>query len=92
VAKLAFQPPPSSYTFAIHEGKETLMVQDVYGRTLPFTPPGELTVIKDIRTRRGNTICAFYIQQPEALFTLLFSHGNAVRLPPSPLSLIPSTA
>jgi hypothetical protein len=35
-------------------------------------------IVNDIRTSRGNRLAALYLEQPDARFTIVFSHGNAV--------------
>ena len=59
---LLFQPQPSSYT------------DESLGAALSmYSPPGQVIHLHS----GGQTITAFYLPNPNARFTLLFSHGNA---------------
>eukprot|EP00051_Salpingoeca_urceolata_P019251 m.278851 g.278851 ORF g.278851 m.278851 type:complete len:319 (+) comp19384_c0_seq14:3672-4628(+) len=82
VAKFAFMPPTCSYTFEDVGGgiKELHVRFDPTEQAMPFTPPGNLHLLPAVPTRRGNNIAAFYLENPDAMFTILFSHGNAVDL------------
>eukprot|EP00056_Hartaetosiga_gracilis_P002026 m.49926 g.49926 ORF g.49926 m.49926 type:complete len:313 (-) comp10876_c0_seq1:106-1044(-) len=86
VAKLAFQ-PPSSPAYEFRDGAamtQELWVEDqMHPRNtsfVKFTSPIETHIIRDIQTRRGNTLCALYLEHPASRATLLYSHGNAVDL------------
>ncbi|CAB3410767.1 unnamed protein product [Caenorhabditis bovis] len=79
VSKLAFMPPESSYTIS-----ENNKLQLIEGKAGWPHDPSYLTNCVDmcvVRTRRRNKICCSMIRPtPNAHFTLLFSHGNAVDL------------
>jgi hypothetical protein len=93
VWQLSFFPPsPPSYEL---EGLDMLLVDpDTQHKTL-FTPPGQLHIL-NLRSRRGNNVKAFYHEIPQAKYTLLYSHGNAVCCLPVRqsqfLTLLPSCA
>lgn len=71
-AKLAFFPPnPPSYK----------LVEGSTGReTLSDFPEREDVDVLRLRTRRGNEVVAVYIRNPQAVSTVLYSHGNAADL------------
>ncbi|EYC29265.1 hypothetical protein Y032_0006g2873 [Ancylostoma ceylanicum] len=77
VSKLAFMPPESSYTIT-----ESNRLHLLEGRAEWPHDPEYLTSNVEMhvaRTRRRNKISCVYVRPaPNAYFTLLFSHGNAV--------------
>ncbi|XP_020595229.1 protein ABHD17C-like, partial [Phalaenopsis equestris] len=73
-AKFAFFPPiPPSYG---------VVVEDVDAGRLTMTgvPNRANVAVHRLRTRRGNHIIAMYVNNPSAVLTLLYSHGNAADL------------
>ena len=76
--------PPSPPTYEIREeGKVlSLFITDPYNSSDPhlrrFEPHVPCYVLRDIKTRKGNTLAAFYLEVPNAEQAILFSHGNAV--------------
>lgn len=82
VAKYAFMPPTCTYTVEM-DPEPALVLHDAVtrdGTDQLFSPPGNLHLFKDIKTRRGNTLAAFYLEHPGSDFTIIYSHGNAVDL------------
>ncbi len=55
-----------------------MIVTDPLGVSEPLTPPGQLHLLT-LQTRNRNSLAAFFHELPGATYTLLFSHGNAVR-------------
>lgn len=69
-AKLAFFPPdPPSYRVAEEKGTRELRMMEVAEKE-------NVDVLK-LKTKRGTEIVSFYVRNPEAKLTLLYSHGNA---------------
>ncbi|CAA2974064.1 Hypothetical predicted protein [Olea europaea subsp. europaea] len=69
-AKLAFFPPdPPSYRVAEEKGTRKLRMMEVVEKE-------NVDVLK-LKTKRGTEIVSFYVRNPEAKLTLLYSHGNA---------------
>lgn len=82
-AKMAFAPPqPASYEFREQEHQLHMYISNPFEPSdttrRKFEPFAPLHIIRDIRTRRGNTLAAFYIEVQDSPLTILFSHGNAV--------------
>eukprot|EP00730_Choanoeca_flexa_P014307 TRINITY_DN6211_c0_g1_i1.p1 TRINITY_DN6211_c0_g1~~TRINITY_DN6211_c0_g1_i1.p1 ORF type:complete len:365 (+),score=63.73 TRINITY_DN6211_c0_g1_i1:82-1176(+) len=82
-AKMAFAPPaPPTYEFKEENHRISMFISNPFEPDDPerrrFEPPANVHIVRDIRTRRGSTICAFYLEVADSPLTLLFSHGNAV--------------
>ncbi|KAH9605917.1 hypothetical protein KSS87_010242 [Heliosperma pusillum] len=80
-AKFAFFPPsPATYEVKKRDSDGKLVA--VSGSTGVQIPQGDdpLLNIHVIETKRGNKIVAFYLKNPYARLTLLYSHGNAADL------------
>ncbi|KAJ7943879.1 Alpha/beta hydrolase domain-containing protein 17C [Quillaja saponaria] len=81
-AKFAFFPPsPPTYQIKKREdGKITVVSSSSSGcMPIPLKDDNFLDVLL-IDTKRGNKIVAFYLRNPSARVTLLYSHGNAADL------------
>ncbi|ONI05869.1 hypothetical protein PRUPE_5G027400 [Prunus persica] len=83
-AKFAFF-PPSPPTYKIqkrdHDGKLTVVASASTTTSLPVPHADDLSLdVLLIDTKRGNKIVAFYLRNPYARLTLLYSHGNAADL------------
>ncbi|TQD96986.1 hypothetical protein C1H46_017385 [Malus baccata] len=85
-AKFAFFPPsPPTYKIQKRErdGKLSAVAASATTNTtsLPAVPPDNKSLdVLVIDTKRGNKIVAFYLRNPYARLTLLYSHGNAADL------------
>eukprot|EP00045_Choanoeca_perplexa_P003926 m.34394 g.34394 ORF g.34394 m.34394 type:complete len:348 (+) comp12299_c0_seq1:57-1100(+) len=84
-AKMAFQPPqPATYEFKVEDHRINIYISnpfEIHDRTRrKFEPLSPVHVLRDVRTRRGNTLAAFFIEVESSPLTILFSHGNAVDL------------
>ena len=79
-AKFAFFPPspPTYHVTKTHDGKLTA-VSSSTSSTFPAAGDASLDV-RVVKTRRGNKVIAFYLRNPNARLTLLYSHGNAADL------------
>eukprot|EP00049_Salpingoeca_infusionum_P010124 m.171202 g.171202 ORF g.171202 m.171202 type:complete len:426 (-) comp14549_c0_seq6:4237-5514(-) len=91
VAKLAFGPPTPTYKIEDEGGQRLSMSvrpPESGDQFFPLAPPIPFHVLRDIRTRRGNTLCGYYLENPGAPMTLLFSHGNAIDIGMSSLFLV----
>ena len=87
-AKFAFFPPtPATYAVKKREGDGKLTAVSVAstkttaaaGCSVPLAEDNALDVVM-IETKRGNKIVGFYLKNPYARLTLLYSHGNAADL------------
>lgn len=90
-AKFAFFPPtPATYAVKSREGDGKLTAVSVAstkttaaaaaaGCSVPLAEDNALDVVM-IETKRGNKIVGFYLKNPYARLTLLYSHGNAADL------------
>lgn len=81
-AKFAFFPPtPPTYKIKKSEdGKLTVVsTSQTPSMPIPSADDSSLDVLL-IDTKRGNKIVAFYLRNPYARLTLLYSHGNAADL------------
>jgi hypothetical protein len=80
-AKFAFFPPsPPTYQIKKREdGKLTVVSSSTPSMPIPNADDTSLDVLL-IDTKRGNKIVAFYLRNPYARLTLLYSHGNAADL------------
>ncbi|KAF8107050.1 hypothetical protein N665_0128s0031 [Sinapis alba] len=79
-AKFAFFPPspPTYHVTKTPEGKLSA-VSSSTSSTFPAAGDSSLDV-RVVKTRRGNKVTAFYLRNPNARLTLLYSHGNAADL------------
>ncbi|KAI3522636.1 hypothetical protein L1887_00574 [Cichorium endivia] len=89
-AKFAFF-PPSPPTYQITKRDDGKLTAIYTSSSMPLTSAvgavddggggggGSFDVLS-LRTRRGNKIVAFYLKNPYAKLTLLYSHGNAADL------------
>ncbi|GMN30412.1 hypothetical protein TIFTF001_002782 [Ficus carica] len=89
-AKFAFFPPtPATYAVKRREGDGKLTAVSVAstkttalaaaGCSVPLAEDNALDVVM-IETKQGNKIVGFYLKNPYARLTLLYSHGNAADL------------
>ncbi|KAL4592457.1 hypothetical protein LXL04_005452 [Taraxacum kok-saghyz] len=87
-AKFAFF-PPSPPTYQITKRDDGKLTAVYTSSSLPLTSAvgvvddggcGSSFDVLSLRTRRGNKIVAFYLKNPYAKLTLLYSHGNAADL------------
>lgn len=80
-AKFAFFPPsPPTYQIKNRDdGKLTVVSSSTPSMPIPNADDTSLDVLL-IDTKRGNKIVAFYLRNPYARLTLLYSHGNAADL------------
>ena len=80
-AKFAFFPPsPPTYQIKKRDdGKLTVVSSSSPSMPIPNADDTSLDVLL-IDTKRGNKIVAFYLRNPYARLTLLYSHGNAADL------------
>ncbi|KAH7514893.1 hypothetical protein FEM48_Zijuj11G0138600 [Ziziphus jujuba var. spinosa] len=82
-AKFAFFPPsPATYEIKKREdGKLTVVSSSSSNMSMPIPHPDDSSLdVLLIDTKRGNKIVAFYLRNPYARLTLLYSHGNAADL------------
>lgn len=78
-AKFAFF-PPSPPTYQVKKGDNgKLTVVSSSSMPAPVADDTSLDVLL-IDTKRGNKIVAFYLKNPYARLTVLYSHGNAADL------------
>lgn len=77
-SKLAFF-PPSPPTYSLKNSSDGKLAAVSTASSTPVADDGSLDVLL-IDTKRGNKIVAFYLRNPCARLTLLYSHGNAVDL------------
>lgn len=78
-AKFAFF-PPSPPTYQIRKRDDgKLSVVSSSSMPIPVVDDSSLDILL-IDTKRGNKIVAFYLKNPYARLTLLYSHGNAADL------------
>ena len=79
-AKIAFSPPEPTYTFEDEDGKQKLTLTDKAEWQYSDREKENLEVFYT-RTARGNRVACMYVKcSPNARFTILHSHGNAVDL------------
>lgn len=71
-SKFAFFPPdPPTYTIKEEEG----------GRVVVAGLPGDISMdVLLLDTKHGSKVVAFYLKNPFARLTVLYSHGNAADL------------
>lgn len=80
-AKFAFFPPsPATYRIKKRDDGHLTVVTSSSPET-PISSADESSLdVLSIKTKRGNKIVAFYLRNPYARLTLLYSHGNAADL------------
>ncbi|KAI4314525.1 hypothetical protein L6164_027424 [Bauhinia variegata] len=80
-AKFAFFPPsPATYQLKKRDdGKLTVVSSSSLAMPIPHADDNSLDVLL-VDTKHGNKIVAFYLRNPYARLTLLYSHGNAADL------------
>lgn len=80
-AKFAFFPPsPPTYQLKKQEdGKLTVVSTVTPAMPIPHSDDSNLDILL-VDTKHGNKIVAFYLRNPYARLTLLYSHGNAADL------------
>ncbi|XVF52298.1 hypothetical protein PTKIN_Ptkin05aG0007700 [Pterospermum kingtungense] len=79
-AKFAFFPPsPPTYQIKKHDNGKLTVVSSSSSMPIPVADDPSLDVLL-IDTKRGNKIVAFYLKNPYARLTVLYSHGNAADL------------
>ncbi|KAJ8754441.1 hypothetical protein K2173_002892 [Erythroxylum novogranatense] len=79
-AKFAFFPPsPPTYQIKKRDNGKLSVVSSTSTMPLPLPDDNSLDILL-IDTERGNKIVAFYLKNPLARLTLLYSHGNAADL------------
>ncbi|KAI9111620.1 hypothetical protein K1719_017310 [Acacia pycnantha] len=80
-AKFAFFPPsPPTYQLKKRDdGKLTVVSPSSPAVSIPHADDNSLDVLL-VDTKHGNKIVAFYLRNPYARLTLLYSHGNAADL------------
>lgn len=80
-AKFAFFPPtPPTYQVVKKPGEEGKLVAVTTASSLPIAIDDSELDVLSIPTKRGNKIVAFYLRNPYARLTVLYSHGNAADL------------
>ncbi|XP_047314499.1 alpha/beta hydrolase domain-containing protein 17B-like [Impatiens glandulifera] len=80
-AKFAFFPPnPATYAVKKHEDGSFTAVSTTSPATVPIGDDGNLLDVLMLNTKRGNQIVAFYLRNPYARLTVVYSHGNAADL------------
>ena len=79
-AKFAFFPPsPPTYHLTKNPDGKLSAVSASSSSTFPAAGDSSIDV-RVVKTRRGNKVAAFYLRNPNARLTLLYSHGNAADL------------
>ncbi|KAJ0232796.1 Uncharacterized protein HA466_0287110 [Hirschfeldia incana] len=79
-AKFAFFPPsPPTYHLSKNPDGKLSAVSASSSSTFPAAGDSSIDV-RVVKTRRGNKVAAFYLRNPNARLTLLYSHGNAADL------------
>lgn len=76
-AKFAFF-PPSPATYEVKKRDDGRLV--VVSSSMPIPHSDNSLDVLLVDTKRGNKIVAFYLKNPYARLTLLYSHGNAADL------------
>ncbi|EPS73690.1 hypothetical protein M569_01063, partial [Genlisea aurea] len=80
-AKFAFFPPnPPTYQVKRTEGGVSKLVAISAASSLPLAGEDSSMEVLSIGTKRGNKIVAFFLRNPYARLTVLYSHGNAADL------------
>ena len=79
-AKFAFFPPsPPTYQIKKRDNGKLTVVSSSSSMPIPVADDTSLDVLL-IDTKRGNKIVGFYLKNPYARLTVLYSHGNATDL------------
>lgn len=79
-AKFAFF-PPAPPTYQVKKRDDGKLVATLtMSSSLPISIDDSFMDVLSIQTKRGNNIIAFYLRNPYARLTLLYSHGNAADL------------
>ncbi|KAL0329399.1 UNVERIFIED_CONTAM: Alpha/beta hydrolase domain-containing protein 17B [Sesamum radiatum] len=78
-AKFAFF-PPTPPTYQVKKRDDGKLVAVSTTSSQPIAIDDSSLDVLSIRTKRGNKIVAFYLRNPYARLTLLYSHGNAADL------------
>ncbi|XP_057810327.1 uncharacterized protein LOC131024806 [Salvia miltiorrhiza] len=78
-AKFAFF-PPTPPTYQVKKRDDGKLVAVSTTSSLPITIDDSCLDVLTINTKRGNKIVAFYLRNPCARLTVLYSHGNAADL------------
>lgn len=79
-AKFAFFPPsPPTYQINKNDSGKFTIVSSSSSMPMALVDDSSLDVLL-IDTKRGNKIVAFYLKNPYARLTVLYSHGNAADL------------
>ncbi|KAL1531226.1 alpha/beta hydrolase domain-containing protein 17B isoform X1 [Salvia divinorum] len=78
-AKFAFF-PPTPPTYQVKKRDDGKLVAVSTASSLPITIDDSCLDVLSINTKRGNKIVAFYLRNPCARLTVLYSHGNAADL------------
>ncbi|CAA7026639.1 unnamed protein product [Microthlaspi erraticum] len=83
-AKFAFFPPspPTYHLTKTPDGKlSAVSSSSASSSSSTFPAAGDPSLdVRVVKTRRGNKVAAFYLRNPNARLTLLYSHGNAADL------------
>ncbi|CAN8290379.1 unnamed protein product [Cochlearia groenlandica] len=82
-AKFAFFPPspPTYHLTKTPDGKLTAVSSASCSSSSTFPAAGDSSLeVRVVETKRGNKVTAFYLRNPNARLTLLYSHGNAADL------------
>lgn len=81
-AKFAFFPPsPPTYQIKKRDnGKLTVVSASSSSMPIPLAADDSSLDVLLIDTKRSNKVVAFYLKNPYARLTLLYSHGNAADL------------
>ncbi|XP_042001909.1 alpha/beta hydrolase domain-containing protein 17B-like isoform X1 [Salvia splendens] len=78
-AKFAFF-PPAPPTYQVKKRDDGKLVAVSASSSLPIAIDDSCLDVLSVHTKRGNKIVAFYLRNPSARLTVLYSHGNAADL------------
>ena len=78
-AKFAFF-PPTPPTYQDKKRDDGKLVAVSAASSLPIAIDDSCLDVLSVHTKRGNKIVAFYLRNPSARLTVLYSHGNAADL------------
>ncbi|CAA2992698.1 ABHD17B isoform X1 [Olea europaea subsp. europaea] len=78
-AKFAFFPPAPA-TYQVKKRDDGKLVAVSTQSSMPIAVDDASFDVLSIKTKRGNKIIAFYLRNPYARLTVLYSHGNAADL------------
>ncbi|KAL2518407.1 alpha/beta-Hydrolases superfamily protein [Abeliophyllum distichum] len=78
-AKFAFFPPAPA-TYQVKKRDDGKLVAVSTQSSMPIAVDDASFDVLSINTKRGNKIIAFYLKNPYARLTVLYSHGNAADL------------